>query len=232
MGNYVTENVSETNQHYAARNPQHVYPVEFVVRTFLGSYPNLQLDKTNFAGSRILDLGYGDGRNMPLLFNLGFEIYGVEISDEINKLAKSRLKNLGVAVTVKKGRNASVPFGDSFFQYVLACHSCYYIDEGTTFENSLNEIYRILDHHGIFICSLPMHDTYILEGAEQLPGGYYRITYDPYNYRNGTVFRAFKSSNEILNTFDKQFEDIRIGFCDDDFFGIRQKVWTVVCKKR
>jgi len=228
MGNCVTE----TNQYYAERNPHHVYPVEFVVRTFLGSYPNLQLDKTSFAGSRILDLGYGDGRNMPLLFNLGFEVYGVEVSDEINELAISRLKNLGVTATLKKGRNALIPFGDCFFQYVLACHSCYYIDEGTTFENSLNEIGRILDPQGIFICSLPMHDTYILEGAQQLADGYYRITHDPYNYRKGTVFRAFKSADEILNTFDKQFENIRIGFCDDDFFGIRQKVWTVVCKKK
>ena len=88
----------------------HLYPVEFVVRSFLGQYPHLNLDKTKFAGSRILDLGYGDGRNMPLLHNLKFEIYGVEISEKINRLADVRLQKLGISTPLKVGRNTFIPF--------------------------------------------------------------------------------------------------------------------------
>ncbi len=224
--------IAATNQFYSLRDPEHVYPVEFVVRSLLGSYPNLNLDKSRFAGSRILDLGYGDGRNMPLLHDLRFEVYGVEISDEINALANRRLQKLGVKASLAKGRNANIPFPDDYFQYLLACHSCYYIDDGTTFGTNLLEISRVLVPEGIFICSLPMDDIYILRNAEVMPGGYYRITDDPYQWRNGTVFRAFSSREEILGDFTELFEDIRIGFCDDDFFGIRQKVWIVVCKKK
>lgn len=219
------------SQYYSLRNSDQVYPVEFVIRTFLGKYPNLNLDKTKFSGCRILDLGYGDGRNMPLLHNLGFEIYGVEISEEINRLADSRLHKLGIGASLKIGRNASLPFDDNFFPYVLACHSCYYVEAGMTFDDNLKEIHRVLAPHGTFICSLPMHDTYILEGAERLAGGHFRITNDPYGVRNGTIFRAFESKNEIIETLGKYFGDFSIGFCDDDFYGIHQKVWIVVCKK-
>lgn len=224
--------ISATNQFYEVRNPDYVYPVEFVVRAFLGKYPRLNLDKSKFEGSKILDIGYGDGRNMVLLSNLKFNIYGVEISEEINTLAQKRLTSLGISATLKEGRNINLPFADEFFQYVLACHACYYIDDGATFETGLNEISRVLEPKGTFICSVPMHDTYILQTAEHLPDGYYRITHDPYNYRQGTVFRAFKTEEEIKKTFQDKFEDIQVGFCDDDFFGIHQKVWIIACRKK
>ena len=210
----------------------HLYPVEFVVRSFLGQYPHLNLDKTKFAGSRILDLGYGDGRNMPLLHNLKFEIYGVEISEKINRLADVRLQKLGISATLKVGRNTFIPFDGGVFQYILSCHSCYYVEEGTNFDDNLREVHRVLAPNGIFICSLPMHDTYILDKAEELSGGYYRIKNDPYGLRNGTIFRAFKNQSEIVETLGKYFYEFSVGFGDDDFYGIHQKVWIVVCKKK
>jgi SAM-dependent methyltransferase len=219
-------------QYYSERNAVQVYPVEFVVRAFLGKYPELNLDKSKFAGARILDLGYGDGRNMPLLYNLGFSIYGVEIAEGINQIAASRLEKLGIPAVLKVGSNASLPFDDNFFQYVLACHSCYYVEEHMTFHTNLQEIHRVLTNDGIFVCSLPFHDSYILKDAEQLMDGHYRIKNDPYGIRNGIIFKAFKNQNEIMKTLGAYFEDIRIGFCDDDFWGIHQKVWIVVCKKR
>jgi len=225
-------NTSETNQFYAERNSIFVYPVEFVVCALMGNYPELRLNKADFRGSRILDLGYGDGRNMPLLSNLGFDVSGVEISDEINRLAQLRLEQLGVRAQLKTGRSTSIPFDDGYFGYVLACHSCYYIDEGTTFDTVLDEVERVLAPRGVFICSVPMHDTYILESAEKLDDGYYRITDDPYGYRKGTIFRAFKTRDEVIGAFAGRFDEIVVGFCDDDFFGVHQKVWTIVCKKK
>jgi len=221
-----------TNEFYKLRNSHFVYPVEFVVRVLLGRYSALALDKSTFRGSRILDLGYGDGRNMPLLANLGFQVFGVEVSDQINQMAEERLEKLKVEAVLKTGRNVHIPFEDGFFDYVLACHSCYYVDEGTTFDNSIDEIARVMSSRGVFICSLPMHDTYILQDAEVLSDGYYRIVNDPYNYRKGTIFRAFKTKDEVHQALASRFEDICIGFCDDDFFGVHQKVWIVVLQEK
>jgi len=218
--------------YYKKQQAIHVYPVEFVVRTLLGSYKNLSLDKSKFLGSRILDLGYGDARNMPLLSNLGFEIHGLEISDEINNLAQQRLSALDVSATLKTGHNTNIPYPDSYFQYILACHSCYYVRENESFTDTLNEISRVLDSNGIFICSLPFNDTYILHGAEILADGHYRIQNDPYQLRNGTIFRAFSSRQEIIHALENHFTDFRIGFCNDDFYGIHQKVWIVTCWKK
>ena len=228
-----TDIVSTYTAYYKNREITHLYPVEFVVRTFLAQYPGLNLDKSRFPGSRILDLAYGDGRNIPLLCNLQFNVHGIEISDEINQLTKKRLQQLGLSsVELAKGHNTDIPYPHQYFNYILACHSCYYIAEGELFDDNLKEMHRVLDSDGILICSLPQDTTYILQGAEHLPNGYYRIKNDPYQLRNNAIFRAFSSESDIKNTFSSYFTDFCIGFCNDNFYGLHQNVWIVVCRKK
>lgn len=224
-------NVSRYTQKYTANKVDSVYPVEFVVRAFLGTYPDLNMPKDQYSGKRILDLGYGDGRNMPLLNDLGMNIHGVEISKDIHRHVQKRLERLGIQAVLKTGTNAHIPYDSGYFQYVLACHSCYYVETGGTFNDNLAEIARVLEPGGFFIASLPMTDTYILKGAKRLADGHYKITNDPYGLRNKTVFRAFDTEKEIRKALGPFFHKFCIGYCNDMFWGIHQKVWIVVCRR-
>ncbi len=217
---------------YSRRNPDKVYPVEFVVRTLLGTYPGLRIDRTTYRGAKILDLGFGDGRNMPLLCDLGFEVHGVEISSEICQLTSDRMKALGVPVAVKVGTNAHIPFEDESFDFVLACHACYYVSEGESFHDNIVEIARVLRPGGRFIFSLAKADTYILSDAEPMARGHYRITRDPYGVRNGTIFRAFVSKQEVRQELGVWFDALALGVCENDFYGIYEKVWIGTGLKR
>jgi SAM-dependent methyltransferase len=216
---------------YQQRNPEHVYAVEFVVRAFLGNYPQLKSDKSAYPGKSVLDLGFGDGRNMPLLHNLGMKVSGVEISDEICKLTEVRMARLGIEITARVGRNAKIPFGDEAFDYVLACHSCYYVDAGSVFADNAREIARVLKPGGSFIFSAPMATTYILCGAKDLGGGHMEIANDPYGVRNGYVLKKFEDADDIRNTLSPAFDEFAIGSCQNDFWGIEERVWIVVCRR-
>lgn len=210
-----------------------VYPVEFVVRAFLGTYPGLHMPRGQYAGKRVLDLGYGDGRNMPLLENLGMRVHGVEIAESINRHVRRRLSSLHLRAVLKVGSNASIPYSDRYFDYLVACHSCYYVAPGDTFETNLAELARVLKPGGYLIASLPMKGSYILRAARPSgPAGHYEIREDPYRLRVGTVFRVFNSRREITRQFRHFFDQVEIGYCSDDFWGIHQKVWTVVCRRR
>jgi SAM-dependent methyltransferase len=217
---------------YSHRNPEKVYAVEFVVRTLLGTYPELKLDRSSYRGSKILDLGFGDGRNMPLLHDLGFEIYGVEISEEICRLTSVRMERLGIPTRLKTGSNSRIPFGDGAFDFLLACHACYYVSWDETFSDNLREIARVLRPGGRFIFSVPKTDTYILKDAVSLGGGHYRITHDPYGLRNGGIFRAFASKQEVLDELGAFFRDFSLGLCENEYYGIYEKVWIGTCLKR
>jgi SAM-dependent methyltransferase len=217
---------------YSEKNPGKVYPVEFVVRTLLGTYPNLKLDRTTYQGARILDLGFGDGRNMPLLHDLGFEVCGVEISEQICRLTQSRMEMLGVPVRLKTGSNSHIPFADEAFDFILACHACYYVSPGESFAENLREITRVLRVGGRFIFSLAKTDTYVLNDAEPLGNGHYRITHDPRGLRVGGVFRAFASRQEIVDELGAYFDDFALGLCENDFYGTYEKVWIGTCLRK
>jgi SAM-dependent methyltransferase len=209
----------------------HLYPTEFVVRTMLGRYPRLQMDR-DYAGKRLLDLGFGDGRNMPLFRNLGVEICGVEPEAELCAMVSARMAREGIPSTLRVGHNAAIPFEDRAFDFVVACHSLYYVREGDRFADNLREVARVLRPGGWLVLSLPAIGNFILEGAEAIDGGHWRIAADPYGLRNGTIFRAFGSEDEIIRSFAPWFDTFSIGSGADDWYGIVLKAFYVVCRRK
>ncbi len=57
---------------YKKNHNIHLYPTEWIIRTLLGKYPEMNLDKEKYDTAKILDVGFGDGRNFSLLNNCGF----------------------------------------------------------------------------------------------------------------------------------------------------------------
>ena len=216
---------------HESHKPVHVYPTEWVIRTLLGSYPRLSMDNSKYRGARILDVGFGDGRNWPLLHNVDFKIYGTEISERIVFLGEERARALGIPLTLKVGTNSSIPFEDQFFDYLLACHSCYYIDSGTTFVDNIKEYHRVLKPGGVLLASLPEARGSIFEGCIEREDGHVEIRNDPWRLRNGYVFKRFRSEEEIRNAFSPYFGSFSIGLCCDDYYGARINVFLLVCQK-
>src|SRR5260370_38698035 len=153
---------------YRKRAAIRVYPVEFVVRAFLGTFPWRKTDAASLRSGKVLDLGFGDGRNVPLLSDLGLEVHGVEITEEICRRAAARMKELGVDIETRVGRNAGLPYGDRFFDHVVACHSCYYVDAGTQFSATVGETGRVTKSGGLFIHSLPIASSHNFRRATGL----------------------------------------------------------------
>lgn len=219
-------------QYYRERNPEQVYPTEFVVRAFLAKYPRLHLDKTKYTGAKILDLGFGDGRNTEFLCQQGFRVFGTEITNEIGKLAAERLQKRGYEADLRVGTNTNLPFDDAFFDYILAVHACYYLDEGDTFHDNLREISRVLKAGGYFIGSIPMVTNHYFTDSEDLGNGVRRIRKDHYGIRDGFLVMGMESTEQIEEYFQEHFEDIRFGRWENDFWGIEERMYLFVCRRR
>jgi SAM-dependent methyltransferase len=216
---------------YRKRNPVHVYPVEFVVRAFLGNYPRHKTKASSYRDRRALDLGFGDGRNMPLLGNLGMRVFGVEISQDICDLTQARMRRLGIEVETRVGRISSIPYDDAFFDTILACHACYYVDPGLSFNDNVTEVARVLKPGGSFVFSAPIGTSYIMHGARDLGDGHMEIANDPYGIRDGSILKKFDRDSDIEAALSPAFDHFAIGSCRNDFWGIQEHVWIVVCRR-
>jgi SAM-dependent methyltransferase len=227
-----------TNFHIRKKS-NHLYPTEWVIRTMLGSYPELKLDKSRYQGGKILDLGFGDGRNMKLLSNCGLKIHGVEITQETVDLCYKSLAMLQVEAELKVGSNTNIPFEAEYFDYILASSSCYYLDSDNTFNDNMQEIKRVLKKGGSFIANFPafivndkIAPSFILENAERLNDGHVIVRNDIYGLRNGYKFKTFDSKQGLLDYFSNDFQNISIGLCIDNYYGVQINVFFITAQKK
>ncbi|MBA3536046.1 MAG: class I SAM-dependent methyltransferase [Tatlockia sp.] len=228
----VIENINtQYERHYANRTSSKVYPTEFVVRTMLANYPKINFKKP-IAGNKILDIGFGDGRNTTLLCDLDLDVSGIEITQGIVEQTQHRLAKIGHTPDLRVGRNSAIPFDNAEFDYILACHCCYYCDEDETLLDNLKEYSRVLKKEGYLIASVANKASYIFENAQELDDGTLIVAKDPYNNRNGYRLQAFSSKEDIETYFTPLFKNFSFGSADNDYYGISERVFWVVCQKR
>jgi SAM-dependent methyltransferase len=218
-------------QFYAKRAGLRVYPTEFVVRTFLAGYPQLDFPKPR-VGDQVLDIAFGDGRNTVFLCEQGYAVSGIEITAGIVDQTSERLAQLGHQADLRVGRNSKMPFGNGTFDYVLACHCCYYCDEGETFADNMKEYARVIKPDGWLVASVASRDSYIFNDAIALDDGSLRIAADPYGNRDGYRLHAFSGEDQIESYLSPWFGHFSFGFADNNYYGISERVFWVVCRKR
>ena len=183
---------------YLRREPA-VFPNEALIRIFLGSYPNLHLDREfSCHGKRVCDVGFGDGRNFHLLNFLGADLFGTEVHPDIVEHVKLHLAQRGVNAELRDGFNHALPFSDNSMDFLISWNSCYYIGQASSFEEILGEYARLLKPGGVFIFSVPQKSNFIFENAREIAPGYVTIKQDPYDgIRNGEIMRRFACEAEL-----------------------------------
>ena len=211
----------------------HTYPTEWIIRTMLGNYPDLKINRDIYKNAKILDVGFGDCRNMPLLYNIGLEIYGIEISEEIVQLAYKKLHDLNIPANLKVGTNTSIPFDNNFFDIILSSSSIYYVDENSTFYDNLKEYLRVLKKDGILIANFPEKSkSFICKNAINLNNGHIRITNDVHNLRNGYIFKVFESKEQINKELSPYFRNISVGYLYEEYYGYELSMFILVAEKK
>jgi len=74
--------------------------------------------------------------------------------------------------------------------------------------------------------------TGIFDGAEDLKDGSSVINCDPYGNRYGYRLHGVTSVDEIRKYFSPYFKNFSFGHADNDYYGISERVFWVVCQQR
>ncbi|BCB04451.1 class I SAM-dependent methyltransferase [Bacillus sp. KH172YL63] len=96
-------------------------------------------------GSQVADLGCGDGYGSFLLYEKGYDVTGMDFSQNMVDIAKQHERE---KLSFVQGDLRSLPFSDGAFHAVMAINSIEWTEDPL---HTLNEIERVVSQEG-FIC--------------------------------------------------------------------------------
>lgn len=166
-------------------------PENFVARVFLSRAPVRFLEQ-NYDGKAILDLGCGHGRHIPFLLSLGFDVTGLEISDD----QVSRLRETFPNQRFVLGSSLETTLEASSFDFILACNSIYYLNGTSTLGDHIRECGRILRPAGKLVFSMLGEQHSLFEDGKNLRDGTIEIRTDFLGFREGVRVRLFRKDDD------------------------------------
>ncbi len=130
-------------------------------------YKSCESEVINARSSRVLDIGFGNGYMLKRLdhkVNAGF--YGTDISPDMVKLARQRIKNENIILS--QSNILHMDFPESFFDLIYTINTFYFWDD---INASLLEVKNKLQPEGVFL-----NYCYTKKYLESLPSTQYGFT--------------------------------------------------------
>jgi ubiquinone/menaquinone biosynthesis C-methylase UbiE len=143
-----------------------------------------------------VDLGIGTGLFTKILKEKGYKVIGIDISDEMLKIAKNR----GFEV-IKHDLNNPLPFNDESFDFVFSMTSIEFLKNP---ENLVEEVYRILKKDGEFLL-ITLNSLSLWAFVRRVKGLFIKN----YVFKKG----RFYSPNRLRKFFDEKWEIEKFGTC-------------------
>lgn len=132
------------------------YPNEGVVK-FIARYIQRKVGIDTYdvkkGIKKVFDLGCGNGRHVIFLAEQGFEVYGMDISEEAIRIAKAWLARKGLKADLRSGDIERLAFEDNFFDLIIASEVLDHIPFSKAMD-VMNEIKRICTPQGYIYITL------------------------------------------------------------------------------
>jgi len=165
---------------------------------------------------KVLDLGCGGGRTTKVLYDMGFDVTAVDISQNLIK----ELKHMYPQIDAKVGDAKNLDFKDNSFDMVLFSHNS--IDYLYPYENrqkAIREVNRVLKKDGYFIFS--SHTVFFLPyNKPTFKNLYANFANFIKNAKEGYYIEQMGDGSKVL-TYYTNTNQVKIELSKNDFLIIR-----------
>jgi ubiquinone/menaquinone biosynthesis C-methylase UbiE len=101
----------------------------------------------DITGQQILELGHGPGHLQIALLQEGKQVTGIDLSPQMGKICAKRIRKAHKQPVLVNGSALHLPFPENTFDQIVSTFPTEYI----TTQNTILEIYRVLQPGGIFL---------------------------------------------------------------------------------
>jgi SAM-dependent methyltransferase len=211
----MTDAFSQWKYFYSIQGTTLQYPSETLIRIMKGNY--IQGLNKDYLGKKVIDIGFGHGNNLFFLSQLGLDLYGIEVHEEICRLTSEGLSNLGIKADLRQGTNRNIPFPDNHFDFLVSWDVIHYEANEEGIREAIQEYHRILKPGGRFFLSTVGLENAILAGAIPMGAHEYKIIRED-DFREGETFFCFDNVRYIEHYFAEYFKSIMTGRTTSELF--------------
>ena len=120
------------------------FPIVMELASFYKKkYPKIRPEDIN-----ILEIGCGSGSNIKYLASLGYNVYGIDISETAVKYAKNSFIKDNLTGHIEVASVDNLPFKDEFFHIVIE-HGVLVCVNEEVYTKAINEMHRVLSYKGM-----------------------------------------------------------------------------------
>jgi len=205
-----------------------VWPIEVMVKILFGDYlkgAKPTLDKS----TKVLDVGCGFGNNLLPFLLKGCQCSGVEITNEMAKIAQDTLNSRGFnKVAIKKGNNRSLPFEDNEFDILISNNALHYERNESDYLDALKEFSRVLKPGGcLYIMTVgPDHDIY----KKAIITGAHTFNIQDWDFRDGESYFYLSNQKYLEFYLDKFFISIETGRVTEKLMNVNLDFLVAFCR--
>lgn len=211
------------------KNRVKVYPSEFCLKFFNGSNKYKKLIKKN---KKILDIGFGDGRDLILFDDLKMKVFGVEIHKKIVNEVKKNLNKLNKRPNLSVGTNIKTIYKNNFFDFIYSASTCSYLDnKNVSIDNIFSHIYSLCKKNGYFFGFILGHKSSLIESSKPIKKNVFCLN-DNLKIRDNTIYYSFKNKKELYNKLkSSKFRNIEIFESNLNWFSRKSQRFYFICRK-
>lgn len=220
------------NQVYSEKHMTNWYPSYDILR-FCSKFIQKRLTYDTYDVKKnvknVLDLGSGNGRHVIFFANQGFEVSGIDISDDAIKLSKEWCAREGLDADCRVGDITDLPYKDASFDLVVSHGVLDHVHMSDAC-SAVNEVNRVLTPSGLFYCDLRGTEDFEFEIGEKISFNTFMI---PEGFEKGLI-QHFFSLKEVHELFDEHFKIIYIEKSEHVYgpdFTKRNSRWIVGAQK-
>lgn len=215
-----TQNTSVWSNIYESGKSNLSFPNDNLVRL-----TNRLFAKQNIQGKKLLDYGFGSGNNLKFFYDLGFDVYGLEISPAAKSMALAKLGSSFFAehLVVAEARKL-LPFADAEFDVVVSWQVLYY-NSLESLKQVLGELERVLKPGGTAIFTMCRADD--ISAAHSKPvGNGERIIDERTPTQTGAHIVVLENEHDLRQVFG-MFHDLEVGYFVSNMLGVNSAHWII-----
>ena len=209
------------------------YPSVFALKIFLGNNPDFRLKEKYPNISKIVDISFGDGRDIGFFLEQGYHVSGVEPDSKVVNHTRKKYKTYQNRTDLRVGTNIDTGFNSEVFDAVYSSGAVYYLPSlDHSIIDAFRESYRILKKGDLFMGTLARNGIHTLSGAKKINQNIFILKDSFYNYRSGQVYHVYNHKSEIEEDFKKVgFNNIMVYDYDVNWFGTRERLFIFLTTK-